>query len=96
MRSNHRIWTIVLLVVGVFGLWVAFGPYSLSINAGSGLIVGTIFVLPTVGTCWMLYHSVRYEEQPLPFVFLALIPYAFVWYYLTRASHRRPAVHPGS
>ena len=86
--SNHRIWIIILLAVGVFGLWAAFGPYSLSDNAGIGLLVGTIFVLPTVGMCWMLSHSIRYEEQPLPFVFLALIPYAFVWYYFTRASHR--------
>lgn len=87
MRSNHRVWKFALVAGGVFGLWTAFGPYSLLDNAGIGLIVGTIFVLPTVGTFWMLYHSIRYEEQPLPFVFLAFIPYAFVWYYLRRASH---------
>ncbi|HET7213470.1 MAG TPA: hypothetical protein VFL79_07780 [Terriglobia bacterium] len=86
MRSNHRVWAFLLVTVGVFGLWVAFGPYSLSDNAGIGLIVGAIFVLPTVGTFWMLYRSIRYEEQPLPFVFLAFIPYAFVWYYFAHAS----------
>ncbi len=32
----------------------------------------------------MLYMAVRYEAQPLPMMFLAFVPYAFLWYYFER------------
>ena len=77
---------VTLVTTALFGLWTVFGPGSAANNAELGLILGLIFILPSLGMCWMLYHSVRYEEKPLPFVFLALIPYAFLWYYLRRSE----------
>jgi len=32
----------------------------------------------------MLYMAIRYETQPLPMMFLAFVPYAFLWYYFER------------
>jgi len=70
----------------VLGLWIVFGPSSPAGNAELGAIIALIFVFPSLGMCWMLYYCIRYEEKPLPFVFLALIPYAFLWYYFRRGG----------
>jgi hypothetical protein len=55
-----------------------------------------LFVVPNIGTIWMLYISIRFERRPLPFVLLAFIPYAFLWYYFQRVrckKHLTKEVH---
>lgn len=43
-----------------------------------------VFVVPPVGTFWMLYVSIRHETHPLPMALLSFVPYAFLWYYFER------------
>jgi hypothetical protein len=38
-----------------------------------------------IGFFWMIYRSLRYEEKPLPYILLALVPFMFVWYYVERS-----------
>jgi len=47
-------------------------------------LVVVIFAMPSIGAFWMLYMATRYETQPLPMMFLAFVPYAFLWYYFER------------
>jgi len=41
----------------------------------------------------MLYQSVRYEEQPLKYALLSLLPFLFMWYYLERNRTREGSEH---
>ncbi len=40
------------------------------------------------GTLWMLYQAIRYEERPLRYGLLSLLPFLFVWYYVERYKKR--------
>jgi len=51
----------------VLGPWVVKNPYAL-------FLIAMFFVVPNVGTIWMLYIAVRHEKHPLPFALLAFIP----------------------
>ena len=44
-----------------------------------------VTVVPTVGAFWMIYTAIRFEKNPLPFILLAIIPFACFWYYFDRA-----------
>jgi hypothetical protein len=37
----------------------------------------------------MLYRAIRYEKRPLPYVFLAFVPYAFLGYYFERVRGKK-------
>lgn len=43
-----------------------------------------LFAVPPLGAFWMMYMSIRYEKNPLPMIFLAFIPFSFLWYYFER------------
>jgi hypothetical protein len=47
-------------------------------------------LLGAIGLFWMIYHSLRYEEKPLPYILLALVPFMFVWYYMERSRSGIP------
>jgi len=60
---------VAVLVLGEFGL---------------GIILLPILAISSLGSLWMLYHCIRYENRPLPFFLLAFAPFGFVWYYYAR------------
>lgn len=87
---NSASWSsqgLVLLLASTAGIVsVVLGPWSALDNAGVGLLALLVFVAPGVGTLWMLWSCIRYERRPLPFVLLAFVPYAFLWYYFERVE----------
>lgn len=52
-------------------------------------VVFMVFMVPPIGSLWMVYMSVRYELKPLPMILLAFLPYSFVWYYFERYRPRK-------
>ena len=76
------------LAVIVFGAWVTVGPWHRMGAVETGL---TIIILSahTPGAFWMLYHCIRYEQHPFPYILLAFVPYAFLWYYFERVKEQR-------
>jgi hypothetical protein len=75
----------VLLGLGVTGVafWLVTSPWFPK-NPVIETIVFAFFALPSVGAFWMLYVAVRFERNPTAYVFLAFIPYSFMWYYFER------------
>ena len=43
-----------------------------------------LFAIAPLGGFWMIYKSIRCEKKPFPIVFLAFIPFTFLWYYFER------------
>lgn len=59
--------------------WAIMRP-GVPANSLFSLLILAVFVVPPLGTFWMLYVSIRHEEHPLPIILLAFVPYAFLWY----------------
>jgi hypothetical protein len=76
------LWILLGFVVAGIAFWmlVTEGPQ----NPFLVFLVVVIFAAPSMGAFWMLYMAIRYETQPLPMMFLAFVPYAFLWYYFER------------
>lgn len=83
-------WIILALGLSGFALWVVTGPWYPK-NSFAIFLLALFFGLSALGGWWMLYVAVKHEKHPLRFVLLALIPYAFIWYYFERfqpGNHR--------
>jgi len=80
----------VMLIAGLNSLmaWVVFSRGAIKDPLVLFMLV-VLFVVPNIGTIWMLYVSIRFEKHPLAFAFLAFIPYAFMWYYFQRVRPRK-------
>src|SRR5260221_6095298 len=76
------LWILLGFVVAGLAFWtiVTEGPQ----NPFLVFLVVVVFAMPSIGAFWMLYMPIRYETQPLPLMFLAFVPYAFLWYYFER------------
>jgi hypothetical protein len=76
------LWVLLGFVVAGIAFWtlVTEGPQ----NPLLVFLVVVIFAMPSIGAFWMLYMAIRYQTHPLPMMFLAFLPYAFLWYYLER------------
>jgi hypothetical protein len=76
-------WILLSAALTILAFWIVVGHWYP--NSSILLFLVTVFFLAlNIGTIWMLYVAVRFEKQPLPFVFLAFIPFAFLWYYFQR------------
>jgi hypothetical protein len=62
-------------------------PLFLGSSVFTVLIVVFCFVVPPIGAFWMIYVAIRREHSPLPWVLLACVPYAFLWYYFDRVKN---------
>jgi hypothetical protein len=47
-----------------------------------------VFGIPPIGSFWMLYSTIRHDENPFPMICLAMVPFSFLWYYFERARYR--------
>jgi hypothetical protein len=85
--ARNVVWGVVLACATCFAVRVVLGPWLPKAN----LVIGLVFLFfmgQPIGAFWMLYHCFRYEARPLPFVFIACIPYGFAWYYFERVRGR--------
>ncbi len=87
---RHVLWILLLVACTALAGWLVFGHLILH-DTFALLLVGLFFIIPPIGSLWMLYQSIRYERQSLPFVVLAFVPYAFLWYYFERYRKRTEA-----
>jgi len=86
---RNFMWVVLSVAASTAAGWVVFGPW-LAKNGFEIFIVMILFMGSPIGSYWMIYKSIRYEARPLPFIVLALIPLAFLWYYFERV---RPGKH---
>ena len=56
------------------------------------VIVFFLLIFATnIGGFWTIYQALRYEERPLKYLLIALIPFSFFWYLMAR---QRPGRSP--
>jgi|HubBroStandDraft_6_1064221.scaffolds.fasta_scaffold456456_1 hypothetical protein len=49
------------------------------------IVLGVLsVVVGNLGSYWMLYKAIRYEDKPLLFALLAFVQFAFIWYFVAR------------
>jgi len=82
-------WAVAAVGLNCLMAWVVFGPLFTK-NPITLFLIVAVFLAANIGTIWMLYVSIRSEKHPFPFILLAFIPYAFLWYYFERV---RPGKH---
>ena len=73
----------VIVVLNLLAYWIVTGPW-IPPNQFAAILVGGFFMGSSVGTFWMMFVAIRYESKPWHFIWLALIPFCFVWYYFER------------
>ena len=82
-QMRRLLWIFLIGGLTVLAFWVVAGPWFPQNPVVIGAI-GASFGLSALGGFWMLYMAVRYERQPVRFVALSLLPFAFIWYYVER------------
>ncbi len=83
-------WVLFVVACTALAGWFVLGPWFVRSPAALFFVL-LFFMVPPLGSLWMLYQSIRYEKKCLPFVLLALVPYAFVWYLFERYRKRSRA-----
>lgn len=78
----------IVIALNTMLAWLTWSHYS-STNFYVITMVALLFIVPNLGTIWMLYTAVRFEKKPLFFILLAFVPYAFAWYYFERVKPGR-------
>lgn len=90
---RRLLWAMALLSGAAVALTVVVGPWWPYTKVQMALVL-MFFAVHPFGSLWMVYYSFRYEARPLPFVFLAFIPYSFLWYYFERVRGKQWVLHP--
>jgi len=80
---KEMVWVAIIVVLNLFAYWIVTGPW-IPQNQFEAILVGAFFIGPSLGTFWMMFVAVRYESKPWHFIWLALIPFCFLWYYFER------------
>jgi len=83
------LWVVFGFIVAGLAFFLIASVWSPTNPLVQDLIV-VLFMLPSVGAFWMMYSAIRHEKQPLRFILLAFIPFAFIWYYF---EHVRSGKH---
>lgn len=80
----------LLLGYGAAGLnmWLISRPWFPS-PALAGFMSAGLAGVATIGAFWMMYAAIRYENRPLPYIFLAFVPFTSLWYYFDRIRPTR-------
>jgi|HubBroStandDraft_4_1064222.scaffolds.fasta_scaffold2174272_1 hypothetical protein len=76
-------WTTAVVCLLGPAAWIVRGPVILE-QALPATLAGLFFLAAGLGGLWMVYVVIRHEPKPLPYAFVAFIPFVFVWYYFTR------------
>ena len=77
------LWILLIGGLTLVALWIIVGPWFPH-NVLAVTAITALFGLSSLGGFWMLYMAIRYEQHPLRFVGLWLLPYVFIWYYFER------------
>ena len=90
MRLSRRTASIVALVACyVFTLWIirllTYMPFH---SKSVDIVAGWVILALPIGSIWMIFVSYRHESNPWPYVLGALVPWVFVWYYISRVRAR--------
>jgi len=84
------LWAISGFAVAGVAFWFVISTATMPPHPLALLMLALIFGVSPIGSFWMLYMVIRYEKRPLPYAFLAFIPYFSVGYYLERVRRRKP------
>lgn len=79
---------LVLASTSVFAASVVLGTWLPKSTIAVGALIA-FFVCAPIGALWMLYDCSVREKPPFIYFLMAVVPYAFVWYYIERVRPRR-------
>ena len=87
------LWALIPVVGTGLALYIVLSSWYPS-NSVETFIAVCFFAAPGIGGLWMAYHVVRHSKHIFPLIFIAMLPYTFIWYYFERI---RPAhIHKGA
>lgn len=89
--TGHLLAFVILLGLTVFGTWFVLGTWLPKTTLAMGALIA-FFLCAPIGALWMLYDCSMREKPSFIYYLLALVPYAFVWYYFDRVRSR--SAHP--
>jgi len=80
---KNLVW--VLTIVGLCALarWIVTGPAAFE-GTLAATLASLFFLGASLGGFWMVFVVIRHQPKPLPYVFLAFMPFVFLWYYFER------------
>lgn len=88
-------WFCLLFFPSVFIMAIIFYPWKFPLEGtalGSiAMFVGSCVFVSQFGNFWMAYQAIRYEERPLPYILLFLVPFSFIYYYFERVKCKKQA-----
>jgi hypothetical protein len=83
------LYAILGLAVAALAFWVVTSTATIPPHPLPMLVLALVFGVSPLGSFWMLYTVIRYEKRPLPYIFLAFVPYLFVGYYFERIRGKK-------
>ena len=81
---------LLIVCACILAVYVVFGDWLPKTAAAIAAIV-LFFLCAPIGALWMLYDCSRQPKSSFFLFLLALVPYAFVWYYIDRVLPRSRA-----
>ena len=52
------------------------------------VLVVLVHIIVPIGAYWLIYQAIRYEIHVWRYIFLAFVPFGFLWYRIVRYPHR--------
>ena len=83
------LWVTIGLIVSGLAFWIVTSTETVPARPLPILVLALIFAVSPLGSFWMMYMAIRYEENPLPYILLAFIPYYSLGYYFERVRGRQ-------
>lgn len=74
------IWILPIAALNAVALWIVAGPAAFE-GTLAATLAGLFFLGAGLGGLWMIFVAIRHESKPLPYVFVAFMPFVFLWYY---------------
>jgi hypothetical protein len=74
-----------LLMIGATAapIWIVLSSWNPA-NVFQLAVIMIFSMGSPLGGFWMIYRAIRDEKRPIPYVLLAFVPLAFLWYYVER------------
>lgn len=87
MRRETLLWLIPILIASGVFVVICVNPAALMGRLFFPVLIVFGLVGP-IGAFWGIYQSIRYEQSPLKYSAVMLIPLGFLWYYFERYKKR--------
>ena len=81
----HVLIALALTCIAIFTVISSWYPK----NAAEMFAAGAYVAFASIGQWWMIFMIVRQERKMWRLIWVALLPFSFIWYYFERVRPRR-------